>query len=353
MSNVSNDSKSAPSAGHDVRAYSRRFHNIYLFITERCQLRCGHCYMGDRLETGNQMSFEKATQIIGYMHRLGAEFLTFVGGEPTLHNDLPRMVTFAHSIGYRKVMLDTNGLLVDRIQRIPPHELYYVRISLDGGSEETHDKVRGRGNFSKSIAAIKDLVNSGYTVRITTTLFNFNLHEVPLILQIADELGVTLVNFHSFSQEGYGVVNKDWSVVPEEWIEFYSSLERRKIAYRTEVRYPPTWAKPERLVDYVAKGFEGCLGCSLDRLSIFPDGRCYVCSLLFDTSLHFATMTDAGLVINRGENEYELFVNARLAVTNSSVMGCPVEQLLDSRSEPGPRNLVSVCRLWRTSAKVS
>ena len=27
-----------------------RFRNVYLYITEACQLRCEHCYMGERLE---------------------------------------------------------------------------------------------------------------------------------------------------------------------------------------------------------------------------------------------------------------------------------------------------------------
>jgi radical SAM superfamily enzyme YgiQ (UPF0313 family) len=27
-----------------------RFRNVYLYITEACQLRCRHCYMGERLK---------------------------------------------------------------------------------------------------------------------------------------------------------------------------------------------------------------------------------------------------------------------------------------------------------------
>ena len=65
-----------------VRAYSRRFHNIYLFITESCQLRCGHCYMGGRLDRGWTMPYEKASTVMDRCRRLGAEYLTFVGGEP-------------------------------------------------------------------------------------------------------------------------------------------------------------------------------------------------------------------------------------------------------------------------------
>ena len=39
-------------AKDETRIHYRNFHNIFLYVTERCQLRCGHCYMGDRLERG-------------------------------------------------------------------------------------------------------------------------------------------------------------------------------------------------------------------------------------------------------------------------------------------------------------
>ena len=32
-----------------------RFRNVYLYITEACQLRCEHCYMGERLERALKM----------------------------------------------------------------------------------------------------------------------------------------------------------------------------------------------------------------------------------------------------------------------------------------------------------
>jgi MoaA/NifB/PqqE/SkfB family radical SAM enzyme len=343
------DAERVPERDSTTRAYSRRFHNIYLYITERCQLRCGHCYMGDRLERGQAMSFEKAAATISYMNRLGAEYLTFVGGEPTLHPDLPRMVKHALDAGYRKVMLDSNGLLVKRIQQIPPESLFYVRISLDGASPETHDKVRGSGNFDKTIDAIKLLTSSGYTVRITSTIFRFNIHEAFKIISLADELGVRLVNFHTFSEEGNGVVNSHWSLKPEDWIEFYESLTERKEKYKAEIRYPPTWATPKKAKEYAKQGFRGCLGCSLDRLSIFPDGRCYVCSVLFDQPLHFATLTEKGLVLNRQNNEYELFTKANIDADDPSFMGCPAETVLEGNGKPKHSDgLISMCRLWRT-----
>jgi molybdenum cofactor biosynthesis enzyme MoaA len=328
------------------RAYSKRFHNIYLFITEKCQLRCGHCYMGERLERGLTMSYEQATNLIKYFHTLGAEYLTLVGGEPTLHPHLREIVEYANHIGYSKVMLDSNGLLTERIKKIPVEMLYYVRISLDGATPTTHDKVRGEGNFDKTIKAILELVDANYKVRVTSTVFNFNLHEGEEMLKLAEELRVDLVNFHTFSEEGNGILNKNWSLVPDEWIEFCRNMETLKGKYQVPFRYPPTWVKQEDLEKYTKQGYKGCIGCSLDRLSVFPDGRCYVCSLLFDTPTNFAFITENGLTLNKGENEYELFTKALLNSSDSAKTGCPAEQFLNQ--ELKDNGYISVCRLWRT-----
>jgi radical SAM protein with 4Fe4S-binding SPASM domain len=108
-----------------------------------------------------------------------------------------------------------------------------------------------------------------------------------------------------------------------------------------------------------AEGYQGCIGRTLDRISISPDGRAYVCSYLFDTDLHFARMTDDGqVVLNHGPNEFDLFTGAltRSACGGSKsaacLGGCPAERIVTEASscEAYP-DIVPVCRLWKSSAK--
>lgn len=332
-----------------TRVHYKQFHNIFLYVTERCQLRCGHCYMGDRLERGLKLSLEKAKQIIVNCRKLGAEYITFLGGEPTLHPDLPEMIDFANELGFKQVMIDSNGLLIHRIKKIPPKQLYYITVSLDGATEESHDKVRGEGNFKKTVSAIKELVASGYRVRINCTIFQFNVKEAPILLKLADDIGISLVNFHTFSEEGIGKENLDWSLSPEDWIGFYESLADIKGKYKTSVWYPPTWATLANVEKYAKEGFRGCLGCSIDRLSIFPDGRCYLCSVLFDESVHFAIMEEKGLKLNKESNEFEFFSAAAFNAEESWLTGCPAEKVLEKNGKkPHSKELVSMCRCWKS-----
>ena len=147
-----------------TRVHYRRFHNIFLYLTERCQLRCGHCYMGARLNRGMQLSVDDARWIIQSCRRLGAEYITFLGGEPTLYQELPTVVSFANECGYKQVMIDTNGLLPSAILAIPPDLFYYVTVDLDGASAATHDRVRGVGTFAQTVDSIRRFVEHGYRV---------------------------------------------------------------------------------------------------------------------------------------------------------------------------------------------
>ena len=330
------------------RVHYYTFSHIFLYITEQCQLRCNHCYMGDRLERGLVLAYGKAVRIMDHCRRLGAKYITFVGGEPSLHLDLPRMVDHAVEAGYDRIDIDTNGLLVDRLQHIPPDKINYIRVSLDGTMAETHDKVRGVGAYKKTIHSIKQLIKIGYHVAITYSTFNFNIHEAPEIIALADELGINLVNYHVFSEEGRGIANPHWSLNPQDWIEFCEFLEKVKDNYRVSIWYPPTWTTLKKLDKYVAEGYRGCLGCSLDRLSIFPDGVCYVCSVLFDEPVHFGIMKDEGFILNRERNEFEMFTEAIFGASEPWLSGCPAERILNKHREikllP---EIIPVCRCWK------
>ncbi|HVE86320.1 MAG TPA: radical SAM protein [Myxococcales bacterium] len=334
-----------------TRIHYRRFHNIYLYVTERCQLRCGHCYMGDRLERGLNLDYQKAVGIMDYCRRLGGEYITFLGGEPTLHRDLPRMVDHALAAGYTQVMINSNGLLERTIDQIAPEKLHYISFSLDGATAATHDAIRGAGTYDKTVPCIRETVQAGYAVRLLTTISQVNIKEAEAILALADEIGVKMVNFHVFSEEGRGIANPSWSLTPDEWIAFYDHLETLKHQFKTSIWYPPTYATRAKLPRYVEEGYRGCVGCSLDRLSIFPDGRCYVCSVLFDEPVHFANLTDKGLELNRERNEFELFMSSARSAAEPWLTGCPAEQLLEKNGKKRPPDhLVSMCRLWKSQA---
>lgn len=332
----------------DERSHYRTFHHIFMYITERCQLRCNHCYMGSRLDKATEMSYETVIRNMTYCRNLGAENITFLGGEPTLHTELPLIIDNAIKIGFTKIYIDTNGLDIQRIKIIAPDKITYIRVSLDGASEKTHDQFRGEGTFRKTIKSIKELIAAGYRVAITTTVSQCNINEALNILPLAERLGISLINFHVFSEEGQGIANPHWSLDPQDWIQFYESIENIKDNHRVSIWYPPTWTTLQKLNRYVDEGYRGCLGCTLDRLSIFPSGECHVCSVLLDKPFYFGKITDEGFILNKNQNEFEIFTKSVFQASKPWLSGCPADKYLEEQGKKKmPSKLISVCRCWK------
>ncbi|HSQ97295.1 MAG TPA: radical SAM protein [Rickettsiales bacterium] len=68
------------------------FKNAYIYITENCQLKCKHCYLGQRLVKPQIMSKNKVFNILKLLKKLGVKKLSIFGGEPTLHKDFIEIV---------------------------------------------------------------------------------------------------------------------------------------------------------------------------------------------------------------------------------------------------------------------
>jgi len=337
-----------------------RFRNVYLYISEACQLRCQHCYMGERLDSAKKMTLTQIEKNLMAWRLMGGSKVTILGGEPTLHPDFVRAVRLAAHVGYEKVITTTNAQepALKKFRQMSPDDLSYIQVSLDGGSARTHDAIRGEGTFDTALATVREIAQRGFDTRIICTVSQANREDAFQLLELADEAGVSLVKFHVFSAIGTGHLNPELALTPPEWIEFCVILERVAPLYDTRVWYQPTYARRDQMERYAGEGYQGCIGRMLDRISVFPDGKAYVCSYLFDTELNYAQMTDGQITLNHQANEFDLFTSALTKTacggckSPACLGGCPAEQVVDGASSCAAYpDIVPVCRLWKSSAK--
>ncbi len=215
--------------------------------------------------------------------------------------------------------------------------------------------------FTDRIVALEttaELARRGFDTRIICTVNRANQGDALKLLDLADELGVSLVKYHVFSTIGTGHGNAEMAMDPLAWVTYCDVINQVAPAYNTRVWFQPTYARRDQMSRYAAEGYQGCIGRTLDRISIFPDGRCYVCSYLFDTELNFARMQDGQVVLNREANEFDLFTQP-LATSacggckaSACQGGCPAEEIVMGGSSCAAEpDIVPVCRLWKSSAK--
>lgn len=157
--------------------------SVLLSPIDYCNIKCVFCPFHGEVRGDMRppaiMSLELFQAIIDQLaefpHRLRA--LIFCGrGEPTLHKELPEMISYAKKAGVTDaIRLTTNGfnLSPDLNRRLVESGLDYIRISVPAIEEQTCYEITGaRLNLKHYIENIKDLYDhkrEGMTVFCKTT----------------------------------------------------------------------------------------------------------------------------------------------------------------------------------------
>jgi uncharacterized Fe-S cluster-containing radical SAM superfamily protein len=159
------------------RAPFLRFSTLWIQITGTwCNLECVHCInaSGPRDPWLKPLRPEVARRAIREAEDLGVKEIYFTGGEPFLHAEMLGLLGDALEVAPTTVL--TNGTLIDEamadalvaLARRASYSLE-VRVSLDDTDEETNDRVRGAGSFSRAVAAIVMLNERGLLPIVTAT----------------------------------------------------------------------------------------------------------------------------------------------------------------------------------------
>src|SRR5713226_7179053 len=84
---------------------------LWLEITRRCNLTCEHCYAssGPGLPLIERMECADWCQVLDEARAVGCRRVQFIGGEPTVHPDLGRLLEHATRVGFRHCEVFTNA----------------------------------------------------------------------------------------------------------------------------------------------------------------------------------------------------------------------------------------------------
>ncbi len=164
----------------------------------KCNIRCVFCYYRDNLKMPNRQ-YEKIVRDLHYAWKHGVRQVDFSGGEPTVHPDLPRLITEAKKIGMERVCIITNGLkLADKkyAEILRDAGIDETLFSLHGSNPDIHEKITTvRGSFKRIIAAIENMAELGVKVRTNTVVNRLNYNNLNKIAQLIIRFNPIQVNF--------------------------------------------------------------------------------------------------------------------------------------------------------------
>ncbi len=198
-------------------------------FTYKCNLKCKHCYSESGIVSKTEISTEEAFNVVDQLADFGVTSLAFSGGEPLMRKDFFEIAQRAVNSGLY-VSLATNGTLLneENVRKLKAVGLHYVEISLDGADAKTHDYFRGKnGAFNQTFQGLKNCLKEDICTCIAVTATKNNLKEIPVILEMAETMGIDRFTLFNFIPTGRGkeIIVADPS--PQEREEILSYLNKQ------------------------------------------------------------------------------------------------------------------------------
>jgi radical SAM protein with 4Fe4S-binding SPASM domain len=261
-------------------------------ITDRCNLRCNHCYQEDF--TGNfEMSLDDLISIADDLLRVTkkwnkkAEF-SITGGEPFVRKDFLYFLEYLNSQdNVSNIDILSNGTLiteqqVKKLKKIS--KLKSVQISLDGASSKTHDLIRGKGSFEKAINGIRKLKEYAINVKIMFTLQRFNKDDIPYLYDLSLKENVKSITIERTVPIGSAKNLKEYLLSPAEIRQIFEYIYNRD-TYEKQMdvlKYRPLWINFKSCDYNIITDNELGAVCSigLDGICILPDATVLPCRRL-------------------------------------------------------------------------
>lgn len=169
---------------------------VDLRVGTRCNLNCVYCLLGheDRF-------LRPAADIVAdlrFAREQNIEKVSFTGGEPTLHPDLPRLVAAARALGFRRITLVTNGVTLSypgRLDRLVEAGVNAVGISFDTPDRGTAEAMWQSPVFDRVVQAYEAVGrHPDLPLQSIAVVTAMNVRQIPDLARFFVDLGRRLGN---------------------------------------------------------------------------------------------------------------------------------------------------------------
>ena len=267
--------------------YTPTAFNLQWHITEKCNLRCIHCYQ--KSYNQQELSYKQLLSILNQFKNALAAFrknaktkipghITLTGGEPLVRPDLYELLSiFAQDKKDYDFAILTNGTLIDAktAYGIKKYNPRYVQVSIEG-TRETHDAIRGAGMYDKAVQGLQHLIEQNISTLISFTAHRRNYAEFPAVAQIGRELGGSRVWSDRLIPTGSGDAMKELMLTPEENKAYFQMMKEEQLK-RSSDYFPKTEVAMHRALQFLCGGHPYSCTAGKNLLTVDTNGDVYPC----------------------------------------------------------------------------
>lgn len=204
-----------------------------LQLGTRCNNACVFCAAaGERELHAPAPSAELLLDALGSVP--DGETLALVGGEPTLHDDLPSLVRRAkRKVG--RVVVQTNARRLaypSYAESLAEAGVDAIDVSLHGSTEAMHDyHTSVAGSFRQTLRGAANGASAGMSVVVTCVVTRSNFRHLAEVVAVAQAIGAKAVRFQAPRLSGRALSARDRIVAHAELVVPY--LKKAVVAGRT------------------------------------------------------------------------------------------------------------------------
>jgi radical SAM protein with 4Fe4S-binding SPASM domain len=189
---------------------------LELQLTNRCNLKCGHCYLGEPAKI--DLPLASVLSVLEEFERMQGLRVLFSGGEPLMYPDLRALNQALPRYGVRKVLL-TNGTMISGKNHADWGLFDEVQFSLDG-LQKGHERIRGAGTYDAVMDGMDAVREKGIPISIATMVHRHNLEEFEQLAKWVGDQEVLEWSIDVPCTAGRLLENLDFLPTPEEAASF-------------------------------------------------------------------------------------------------------------------------------------
>ena len=178
-------------------------------LTQRCNLFCAHCYISASAgaAAASELTTAECHRVMDDIARVNPHvFLILTGGEPLLRKDIFDLAAYGSERDFT-VVLGTNGVLLREKQArlMRRSGVLGASISLDSTHADKHDAFRHQaGAWEGAVRATRVLRDEGLDFSLHMSVTDWNVDEIPAMVDLANDLGAKVLNFFFLVRTGRG-----------------------------------------------------------------------------------------------------------------------------------------------------
>ncbi len=162
-------------------------------ITAACNIACVHCLSSSGQRRPRELTTEQSLALVDELAEMQVFQIHFGGGEPFMYYGIWEVLERCSQRGL-VMCVSTNGTLItpERARRLTGFQPLYFQVSLDGGTPQTNDRIRGAGVFQRAMRGLELLAAEQHSLTVNSVLTRYSFAELDRLYEIAASFGAKL-----------------------------------------------------------------------------------------------------------------------------------------------------------------